>query len=220
MRKNNKPERIIYKVTHKETGAVYIGATTRTLKERKKDHLKKASAKSKKPLHKAIASYGPEAFIWNSIDTATTNNELAEKEVNYIFKYNYETELYNQTRGGEIQKKVYKYDIKSLKLVKQYNSLTEAATSIGCTKQALSKVCLSVNQKFENYYWSYKCLEHFILNKDYRKKQVYQFTINGNFINAFKSVAQANKQTGVNKTSIAKVCRGERKSAGGFLWKY
>ncbi|MEW4922634.1 GIY-YIG nuclease family protein [Algibacter sp. 2305UL17-15] len=219
MKKNN-PERIIYKVTHKETGTVYIGATTRNLEDRKKDHLKKVSAKSKKPLHKAIASYGAEAFTWESIDTAITNNELAEKEVNYIFKFSEDTELYNQSRGGEIQKELYKYDAKTLKLVAQYSSLSQAAISIGYTKQALSKVCLSVNQKLDNYYWSYKCSEYHKPIADKRKKQVFQYSVDGIYVNNYKSIADANRQTKVNKTSIAKACRGERKTAGGYLWKY
>jgi len=212
--------KIIYKVTNKATGSAYIGATTRSLEERKQDHIKKVSAKSEKPLHKAISSYGVDAFTWETIDTATSNNELAEKEVNYIFKLSEETELYNQTRGGEIQKEVYKYDLETLKLVEHFKSLTQAASVIGCTKQTLSNVCLSVNQKLGNHYWSYKFLESYISNTDKRKKQVYQYTLDGNLFDNYKSIAEANKQTNVNKTSIAKVCRGERKTAGGFIWKY
>lgn len=212
--------KIIYKVTNKTTGLAYIGATTRSLRERKQDHMKKVSANSEKPLHKAISTYGEDAFTWECIDTATTNNELAEKEVNYIFKFSEETELYNQSRGGEIQKEVYKYDVKTLKLVEQYNSLTQAANAIGYTKQALSNICLSVNKKLGDYYWSYKYLDYYISNTDKRKKQVYQFAIDGEFLNIYKSIADANRITKINKTSIAKVCRGERKTAGGFMWSY
>lgn len=210
----------IYKAENIETGHVYIGATTRSLEERKQDHIKKVSANSEIPLHEAISTYGVDAFTWETIDTATTNNELAEKEVNYIFKFSEETELYNQSRGGEIQKEVYQYDVETLKLVGKYNSLTIAASTNGYTKQALSKVCLSVNQKLGNYYWGYTCLEYFISNIDKRKKQVYQYTLDGDLIDNYKSIAEANKQTNINKTSIAKVCRGERKTAGGFFWRY
>ena len=36
----------------------------------------------------------------------------------------------------------------------------------------------------------------------------------------YKSVIEASKITGINKSSIAKVCRLERKQAGGFKWEY
>lgn len=210
--------KIIYKVTNKATGSAYIGATTKSLECRKEDHIQRAYNNPEKPLHKAILTYGVDAFIWESIDTAITNNELAEKEVNYIYEFGKKSELYNLSRGGEIQKEVYKYDVESLKLIEHFNSLTEASASIGYTKQALSKVCLSVNQKLGSYYWSYKKAKYFIPNSDNRKKQVYQFTIDGKFLNTFNSIADANRQTKINKTSIAKVCRGERKTAGGYFW--
>ena len=42
----------------------------------------------------------------------------------------------------------------------------------------------------------------------------------GNCIAVYESVSEASVLTGVNKSSIAKCCRNERKSAGGFLWKF
>lgn len=36
----------------------------------------------------------------------------------------------------------------------------------------------------------------------------------------FKSVSDAHRQTGINLGHIASVCRGERKTAGGFHWQY
>uniref|UniRef100_UPI004047E956 NUMOD1 domain-containing DNA-binding protein n=1 Tax=Polaribacter sp. TaxID=1920175 RepID=UPI004047E956 len=56
--------------------------------------------------------------------------------------------------------------------------------------------------------------------KDKRKKIIQKLSLDGDFIKEFNSVSEASKQTGCNKTSIAKVCRGERKSSGGYLWKY
>jgi hypothetical protein len=49
---------------------------------------------------------------------------------------------------------------------------------------------------------------------------VQQFSLEGTLINEFKSVSEAAKLTGCNKTSIAKVCRGERQSCGGYNWMY
>ncbi|WP_223267274.1 NUMOD1 domain-containing DNA-binding protein [Polaribacter sp. IC073] len=49
---------------------------------------------------------------------------------------------------------------------------------------------------------------------------MHQYSIQGIFIKEFNSVSEASKLTGCNKTSIAKVSRGERNSCGGFIWKY
>lgn len=210
----------IYKVENIKTGYVYIGATTRSLEDRKQDHLKKVSNNSDKPLHQAMSTYGAEAFTWECVDTATTNNELAEKEVNYICEFGKKTTLYNQTRGGDIPKEVYQYDVDSLKLIAKHSCLKEAARVINSNKKALSKACLSVNQKLGGFYWSYKTSFFFLPVPDNRQKRVFQYSIKEKLLNTFKSVSEANKYTKVNKTSIAKACRGERKSAGGFSWKY
>lgn len=210
----------IYKAENIQTGYVYIGATTRSLEERKLEHYKKVSKNSEKPLHQAISFYGVDAFTWETIDTASNNNELAEKEVNYIFNYSNETELYNQDRGGGIPKQVYQYNIETGMWVNTYNSLTEAGQQFNIDKKSLSKVCLSVNKNFNNFYWSYEYKEPFKPLIDSRNKCVTQYNESKVEIKTFKSVSEASRLTGVNKTSISKVCRGERKTAGGFMWSY
>ncbi|MFD2528895.1 NUMOD1 domain-containing DNA-binding protein [Polaribacter marinaquae] len=55
---------------------------------------------------------------------------------------------------------------------------------------------------------------------DKRRKKVCQYNMQGEFVREFESVAEASKYSGCNKTSIAKVCREERKTCGGFIWKY
>ena len=64
-------------------------------------------------------------------------------------------------------------------------------------------------------------MEPYVLkNKDKRFKEVEQFVTDGIFINKFKSIAEASRSTGICKSSIAKVCRNKRKTAGGFVFKF
>ena len=42
----------------------------------------------------------------------------------------------------------------------------------------------------------------------------------GWIIGTYKSVSQASKDLGVNRSHIIEVCRGERKSTGGFEFEY
>ena len=44
--------------------------------------------------------------------------------------------------------------------------------------------------------------------------------INGEVLEKFKSIREASRVTGIDSSCIVKVCKGNRKSAGGFLWRY
>jgi group I intron endonuclease len=210
---------IIYTVTNKETKMVYVGLTTKSLEKRKKDHLKKSKRGKSYAFQNAIATHGPDAFNWQQIDTATSIDELAQKEKAYVLKYNSKEDGYNQSEGGEIQKTVYQYDVSTRMLVNKYSSLSDAGAKFNLTKQDLSKVCLSVNKLSNGFVWTYSSTFPIGI-KDNRRKVVQQLTLDGILITEYKSVSEASKLAGCNKTSIAKVCRGERKSCGGFSWQY
>lgn len=47
-----------------------------------------------------------------------------------------------------------------------------------------------------------------------------QFNFSGEFIKTYPSLAIAQKETNVPYPNIVKVCKGLRKSAGGYIWKY
>jgi group I intron endonuclease len=211
--------KIVYRVQNKQNNKVYIGISEKSLEERKKDHIKKSKKGKSYAFQQAIATHGADAFKWEQIDTATTTDELAKKEKEYILKYNSKEEGYNQSQGGEIQKSVYQYDISTEKLVEKFSNLTDAGAKFNLTKQDLSKVCLSVNKVSNGFVWSYSSTFPIHIN-DNRRKIVQQFSLEGEFINEFKSVSEASKLTGCNKTGIGKVSRRERKSCGGYLWRY
>lgn len=89
---------LIYKATNIVNGKVYIGQTVKTLEERKAGHIES----SKNPVfrfHKAIARYGIDNFKWEVIDTATSIDELNQKEGYWIEFYNSYRNGYNGTKG-------------------------------------------------------------------------------------------------------------------------
>jgi hypothetical protein len=49
---------------------------------------------------------------------------------------------------------------------------------------------------------------------------VSQCSVDGELIAEYESFKQAQKETGICWQNISKVCKGVRKSAGGFFWKY
>jgi len=206
---------IIYKATNTETNMVYVGATRNSIRERRLDHERLADIENTNQFHKAIGTYGLEAFSWEQIDTASSIDELALKEKQYILKYKAKENGYNSDIGGGIKKTVYQYSLEG-NLVNNYDCLESAANAVNATRKQISKTCLSINQTYGQYYWSYELQEIFQPQQDKRLKEVHQFTLDGKFIDLFKSVADASRNTGINKTSIAKVCRGESIQTGGY----
>lgn len=210
---------IIYRVVNNQTDQVYIGATTKSLEERKADHLQKANKKVGSYFQEAIGTYGPEAFTWEQIDTASSNDELASKEIRYIVEYNALENGFNSDKGGGIKKTVYKYNLDG-SLHSTFENLTIASETISVRKQDVSRACWSVNNKLGGYLWSYEYVEPFIPREDNRRKVVVQSLLDGTVVSQFLSVAEASRETGVSKTCISRCCREERDSSGGFIWEY
>lgn len=85
-------EYIIYKIINKVNKKVYIGQTI-NFKERLRQHIetpfRKTSAQYDKPLYRAIRKYGLDNFDIEIIDnTSKSIDELNQKEIYYISKYN------------------------------------------------------------------------------------------------------------------------------------
>lgn len=51
-------------------------------------------------------------------------------------------------------------------------------------------------------------------------KAVVQYTTEGVFMDLYSSLTEAERVTGINKSHICQVCRGKRKTAGGYEWCY
>ncbi len=210
---------IIYKAQNTFTGEVYIGATTKSIEERKIDHIQKANNEIGSYFQEAISTYGADSFLWEQIDTASNNDELANKEIKYISDYDALNNGYNSDKGGGIKKTVYKYDLDGT-LNDIFEDLTSASNTINVRKQDISRACWSVNNTLKGFLWSYEYREPFVPKSDNRKKKVIQYNLNGNVLASYISASEASRKTRISKTCITRCCRGEREQTGGFLWKY
>lgn len=120
---------LIYKITNKINGKLYIGLTTRTIKERWKDHCRYAEnflnhSKKMSYLHKAIIKYKPRNFKIEVVDSCNNFNLLNKMEQFYIKKYKALCPNgYNLTTGG----KQYRFT----KEHKKYLSLIRKGTQSG-----------------------------------------------------------------------------------------
>ena len=107
---------IIYKVTNKHNGKIYIGQTINKMIDRMGDHKRKSlKYGSKSHFHCAINKYGIEGFTWTVIDKAKTREELNKKEKYWVSFYNSikRDKGYNLKEGGgqcvftdEVKKKI------------------------------------------------------------------------------------------------------------------
>lgn len=89
---------IIYKITNTQTQQVYIGQTINSLESRVKRH-KSDALNNVIDTHfaRAIRYYGWDSFQYEIIDTATSQDELNQKEQYWIRFYNSVKEGYNET---------------------------------------------------------------------------------------------------------------------------
>ena len=99
---------IIYKITNKENGKIYIGQTKRSMYTRFKEHFSDAEEDLKENNHlthfqRAVLKWGISSFDIEQIDKADTREELNQKEIYWIAHYDSTNREigYNFTEGGE-----------------------------------------------------------------------------------------------------------------------
>ena len=92
----------IYRITNSQNNKVYIGQTTRPVEQRFKRHINDAM-NNVLDTHfaRAIRQYGPTNFSYLIIDTASTQDELNQKEQYWIGYYNSVKDGYNETDAIE-----------------------------------------------------------------------------------------------------------------------
>ena len=92
---------LIYKVTNKLNGKIYIGKTKQTLSKRKSAHYKRVMENSPTNFHNALRLYGKDNFIWEILIECDDNIKLNEYEIHFINEYDTYKNGYNMTEGGD-----------------------------------------------------------------------------------------------------------------------
>lgn len=118
---------------------------------------------------------------------------------------------------------VIQYDAQGVEL-NRFLSIKDAAKFTGITDTNIRSVCTNYEkgQKLAGgFQWRYIEDEGKQLNRQsLNKKRVGKFTKNGEKIAEYDSAAEAARQEGVVRDHVSRVCRGERKTLHGFIWKY
>lgn len=205
----------IYKIINNVNQKIYIGKTARTIEERFKEHCTdyKKRDLEKRPLYRAMKKYGIENF---SIELVEETDNPEEREKYWIEYYGSFKNGYNATIGGD-GKPYIDYDLvaatyKELKIQKA------VAKKLNISEDTVSRV-LKIK-----YITSLNQSEAVRLSVG---KIVNQYDLQGNYLNSFPSTRAAAES--LNKIAsksngacshIADVCKGKRKTAYGYIWKF
>jgi len=92
-------------------------------------------------------------------------------------------------------------------LTNKYSNITEIAEELGVSRPTVRK-----------YLQEYDLYDTFKLKYDFHAKAILQYDMNLNFIKEWPSIVDAEETLGIS--TIYKCASGERRSAGGFLWRY
>lgn len=164
----------IYKATNIKNGKMYIGQTTKELKERVKRHFRDAIMTPSSIFHYALRKYGSKGFEWEIIDFDDSQDELNKKEIEWINKFD-STNInigYNSTFGGEGGKptqelkqkmsniikdikgqKVYKLDKETYQVLKTFNSIADAAHDVSVSPGSISNCLFGSKFSVKGYKW-------------------------------------------------------------------
>ena len=200
----------VYQHRNLKNGKSYIGMTSREPKKRWNNGW----------------GYKNNLRMWNDIQESDWNTDW---EHNILGQFKNKQEalnveemfiwLFDSTNGG--------YNISSYgnghyeRTEEQKRKMSEAKTGKHHSEESKNKISESLSG--EKAYWYGK--HH---SEEYRKKiseskgvnGILQFSKDGELIAEYPSIHEAERQTVCNNSHICECCKGERKSTGGFIWKY
>ena len=199
----------IYQITNLINGKIYIGKTGRSVQERWKEHIRDSQKEENKnrPLYRAFNKYGIKNF---SIEIIEETSIPEEREIFWTEQKRSFKNGYNATIGGD-GKPYLDYDL----IIATYNelqSIRDTALKIGCNETTVSRILKS------NHVQKLSSQE---VNTKKFGKIINQYDLNNNFIQSFPSAnAAADFLNKKGVSHITDVCKGKRKTAYGFIWRF
>ena len=187
---------VIYKATNLINGKVYIGQTARPLEVRMAEHARH----TKLPFDRAVNKYGLENFKVEVIDHAETVEELNRKEIYWIKQYNsFGENGYNLCEGGGNTKGYHHTEESKRRMSEHHKGMFEGANNPFYGKQ---------HSEATKAKWIGKRVTKTVKVRNIDTGEI------------FNMIKEAANKYGVEPTHITRVCKGKRKTAGGYRWEY
>ena len=221
-------------------GKVYIGITSQKLENR----WRKGKGYCKNTLfHRAIEKYGWDNLKHETLFENLTKEEAEQKEIELIssHKSNERECGYNVANGGqcvgmfseETKEKLRKANIGKKQSEETKRKISEALKGEKCylfgkhlseeTKEKLSKAHLGKKLSEatrERMRERFKRESHPMLGRKGADNPVAKAVLCVETNIVYPSITMASEQNKVDAASITNVCKGRRKTAGGFHWQY
>ena len=203
----------IYAITNKINGKQYVGQTTYSIEKRFQEHKKQSKRGDRKhyPLYLAFRKYGVENFIISELEKCTAE-DLDSREIFWIEKLDTYKHGYNATTGGSGRHLYDKEEI--IQTLYNTKNVKQTAKRIGCNETTVRDVMRS-----NNIYIDFPTKPKKVLQIDKNTGQILQS------FDSYRQAALHLTETGKTKdwkntqAHISLVCRGKRKTCGGFVWK-
>lgn len=198
----------IYKITNDINDKIYIGKTEFSIEKRWKEHCKdRLKNYENRPLYSAMNKYGVEHFHIEMIEETDCPEE---KERYWIEYYGSFKKGYNATKGGD-GKPYLDYEL-ICKVYNETKNVTKTSEIIGCSRDQVRLILdkNGINEQIRRENKAQNCQKP-VARLDPKTNEI---------LEVFSSIKEAyNKYPNTNK-HIPSVCKGKRKTCGGYGWKY
>lgn len=245
---DSNPDVRIYTISHSGSNRFYIGATRKSLDARLRNH--KYRSKHKYKLNKTLSfkerwlidaiNNNYDIFIEELDVVKFSEFSFWERYYISLFKH-FGFKLTNGTEGGDgvwtrrateeekeklrllKMKPVVEYNSDG-RIINKYKSLQDASIETGLSSSRIGHAaCGRINLcngrmfRYESINVSKEDINKcFKTRNTEKRKPVYQYDLNGNFVNEYVSASH----TPFRSQTIAATCRGEKKTAYNYIWKY
>lgn len=203
----------IYVITNDVNCKQYVGKTNSSIEKRFQEHIRNSRQKryEKRPLYSAMNKYGIEHFHIGILEECSAN-ESADREIYWIDKLcTYGHTGYNATRGGD-SKKYYCYQ----EIADKYQELqnqTETANWFNCNVHTVRIACRECNVPIlSNADATIQKMGNQVAMLDKNTEEIIVSFLSERAAERFLQKQPSGK--------IGQVCKGKRKTAYGYKWKY
>lgn len=135
------------------------------------------------------------------------------------FQNPYELEQQKLDRQEKLlqQKKIIQFN-KFGEEIGRWDSIKEAADYLDLYESVICNALRGKKPRAGGYMWKYADEEK-AKNFPIFYELIEQYTKDGHLLHTYTSATEASQETGVNNSHICAVCKGKRKTAGGYVWK-
>lgn len=199
----------IYKITNDINDKKYIGLTSGTVDARWDKHCRNAYSGVDYAIYRAMRAYGIEHFSVSIIEEELDFQVLCEREQYWINFYDTYNKGYNETLGGEGNRK---YTLETLYALWDSGlAVGQIAEQLGCNRSTVYSSLLA--------YSEYTLEESISRRNDSLKKRPVQFDINGRYVATFNSEEEACLAVGASTGSVGLCCNSDKHcTVKGYIW--